>query len=97
MPQGVQIFNNGSLLVDYTTPVGKLLGSFQTNGNQTGQAWDGRITQGTLFYFGFGQGLYPTVTANGEIMNWSYQWQVTGSDVAPGPSDMMHTIFYGIY
>lgn len=98
MPAGLQLFNeSGQLILDYTTHVGRFIGSFTTDGSVSGTITDARIIGGRFFYIYFGAAGGPTVTGNSSTggIDWLFAALSTGGN--PQPTSPQATVYYGVY
>lgn len=89
----------GNIILDYTTRVGKFIGTYQTNGASTGSFTDTRLIGKQFFYFitnpsGQIGGVVAASNTLTGVVNWSYP--VTASGVAP-PSATSDIMYYGYY
>lgn len=105
MPAGLQIFDaSGNLIIDYSTRVGRFIGSFATGGAVSGSITDTSIISRVFLHYTpeSGSGIYggPEVTANTTtgVISWDYIYATIGSGMpTPGPADRIHTVYYGAY
>lgn len=103
MPQGLQVFKDGNLIIDLSTRVGRFYASFDTAGQLSGSLTDATIIGKSFLYFAVasGSGVYggPDVSANTStgLISWTYNMTVTGSFPGGTPADRQHKIFYGAF
>jgi len=102
MPAGLQIFDaSGNLIIDYSTRVGRFIGSFATGGAISGSITDTSIIGRVFLHYTpqSGNGFYggPDVTANTSTGAISWNYASTGTIGAPTPADRQHTVYYGAY
>lgn len=89
--------DNGQVILDYTTRVGKFIGSFQTNNQASGSHVDPKTIGYNFFHFveltDYGLG-GPTVTFNQSlgIISWEYINSSSAPQAIPN-----HTVYYGYY
>ena len=100
MPQGLQVFDeNGTLMVDVTTRLTKLLGKFETNG-VNGSITDARLAGHEhwaaadydvypVLFDAEGTCVEPKITRSGNVISWTYA-------ALPGRS-VNHVFYYGVY
>ena len=100
MPTGLIIRDDyGRTILDYTTRVGKFIGSFQTNNEASGSYTDSRTIGYNFFHFielTDGRTGGPTVTFNQSlgVISWEY---INSSSGEPPLTIPNHTVYYGYY
>jgi hypothetical protein len=104
MPAGLQIFDaSGNLIIDYSTRVGRFIGSFATGGAISGSITDTSIIGRVFLHYtpGSGIGVYggPEVTANTSsgVISWNYTQTTAGGAAGGTSADRQHTVYYGAY
>lgn len=101
MPTGIQIFDSQqNLIIDYTTRIGRFLGSFTTNGSKSGAITDPLLVgqdvlvwpRDTLDAF---QGAEISFNKGTGTISWTFSMNVDGLAVVPPYPQKKY--YYGAY